>query len=97
MGPMKGREAGQASNASSLSLAGRVAQGLRASLDDPRRLARDLIREKLGDAGPFMGDGTAETPWLVWDREDDFYLLYVRGRELVQMVHGRPDGVVCVL
>jgi len=79
-------------------LAAELARRLRASLDDPRHLAEELIREKLSYAGPFLGDGTLECPWIVFDGEGGgFYALYLRGRQLVQTVSGRPDAVVCVL
>jgi hypothetical protein len=74
-----------------------VAAALRASLNDPRRLAEALLRARFGCSGRFLGEGTRERPWLVFDRAGDFYALYLRGRELVQMVHGRPDEVVCAL
>ena len=81
----------------SRSLVGRVADSLRAEADDPRRLAQALIREQLGDTGPFLGDGTPECPWVVFDAQGSFYGFYVRDRELVNIVSGRPDRVVCVL
>ena len=94
---MRDSEAGRGPSTSALNLAGRVAQGLRASLEDPRRVAEDVIREKLGDAGPFLGDGTPECPWIVFDRGGGFYAFYVRGRELVNARGNGPDDVVCVL
>jgi hypothetical protein len=80
-------------------LAGQVAAGLRAEATDPRRLAEELIRERLGECGRFLGDGTAKCPWVVIGPRPsvDFYAFYVRGRELVNVVSGRPDRVVCVL
>ena len=79
------------------SLVCQVAQGLRALLHDPRRLAQELIREELGVTGVFLGDGTAECRWIVFGPTGKFYGFYVRGRELLQTVHGEPDRVVCVL
>ena len=73
---------------------GTVAERLRASLDDPRRIAEELIREQLGATGPFLGDGTAGCPWIVFDREQQFYGFYLRGRELMQVVSGQPDKLV---
>ena len=78
-------------------LAAELARRLRASLDDPQRLAEALIREKLSYGGPFLGDGSPECPWIVFDPKGDFYALYLQGRELRQKVSGRPDEVVCVL
>lgn len=78
-------------------LAGLLAQGLRGSLDDPRRLAQELIREQLGVTGIFLGEGTAAYPWVVFGRTKNFYGFYVRGRELLQVVWNEPDRVVCVL
>ncbi len=43
---------------------------------------------------PFMGEGTKECPWIVFGRDGGWHALYVRDRELVQMVSGRPDEVV---
>jgi len=80
-----------------LSLLDQIAERLRARLEDPRYLAHKLVREHLGDPGPFLGNGTPECPWLVFDRAGDFYALYLRGRDLVQKVHGRPDEVVSAL
>jgi hypothetical protein len=94
---MRDSEAERGPSTSALDLAGRVAQGLRASLQDPRRVAQEVIREKLGDAGPFLGDGTPERPWIVFDRGGDFYAFYVRGRELVNARANGPDTVVCCL
>ena len=73
---------------------GRVAERLRASLADPRRIAEKVIREQLGATGVFLGDGTAECPWIVFDREQQFYGFYLRGRELMQVVRNQPDKVV---
>ena len=81
----------------SRSLADQVAEKLRASQRDPRRVARELILEKIGDTGPFLGEGTEECPWVILDGEAQFYALYVRDRELLQKVHGRLDEVVYVL
>ena len=81
----------------SAGLAAELARRLRASLDDPLHLAEKLIREKLSYAGPFLGGGTPECPWIVFDSRGSFYALYLQGRELVQKVSGRPDEVVCVL
>jgi len=81
----------------SLSLLEQVAERLRARLEDPHYLAHELIREHLGEAGPFLGDGTPECPWIVCDRAGDFYALYLRDRALVQKVRGRPDEVVSAL
>jgi hypothetical protein len=80
-------------------LAGQVAAGLRAEATDPRRLAEELIRETLGECGRFLGEGTAECPWAVIGPAParHFCAFYVRGRELVNVVSGRPDRVVCVL
>jgi len=78
-------------------LAKQVAERLRATLNDPRRLAEELIREKLGATGVFLGDGTAECPWIVFGRTGGLYGFYVRGRELLQIVRCEPDRVVCVL
>ena len=44
-----------------------------------------------------MGDGPPVRPWVVFGRSGGFYALYVRERELVQVVNGRPDEVVRVL
>ena len=74
-----------------------VLAALQAALHDPRRRAEALIREQLGDPGPFLGDGRPECPWLVFDRAENLYAFYLRGRELVQKVSGRPDTVVCAL
>jgi hypothetical protein len=76
---------------------GPVAEALRASLDDPRRIAEELIREHLGATGPFLGDGTPGCPWIVFDREQQFYGFYVRGRELMQVVCNEADRMVCGL
>ena len=81
----------------SRSLACQVAEELRTSQRDPRRVARELILEKIGDTGPFLGEGTFECPWIVFDAAAQFYALYVRDRELIQKVHGRLDEVVCIL
>ena len=80
-----------------LSLMDQVAERLRARLEDPRYLAHELIREQLGDPSPFLGDGRPECPWIVFDRAENLYAFYLRGRELVQKVSGRPDTVVCAL
>ena len=74
-----------------------VLAALQAALHDPRRLAEALIREQLGCSGRFLGDGTRECPWIVFDRAEDFYALCLRDRALVQKVNGRPDEVVCAL
>ncbi len=79
------------------SLVHQVAQGLRELLNDPRRLAQELIREQLGVTGSFLGNGTAERPWIVFGRTGGFYGFYVRGRELLQVVRCEPDRVVYVL
>ena len=80
-------------------LSAEVAAALRATLNDPRRLAEALIREKLPCSSRFLGEGTRECPWVTISDppSSDLYAFYVRGRELVQMVHGLPDRVVCVL
>ncbi len=77
-----------------LPAAGRVAERLRASLNDPRRIAEELIREQLGATGVFLGDSTPECPWIVFDRRQQFYGFYLRGRELMQVVRNQPDKVV---
>ena len=78
------------------SLVDRVATGLCKALNDPRRLAQELINERLPGT-PFLGDGTRECPWIVFGPDGDFYALYVQGRELVQMVKGRHDEVIVTL
>jgi len=71
-----------------------VANGLQATLREPRRVAQELIRKELGADSSFLGDGTKECPWIVFGERDGFYAFYVRDRELVQVVSGRPDEVV---
>ena len=76
-----------------------AAIGLRAAAADPRRKAEQLIRDTLGECGPFLGEGTPECLWAVIGPPPalESCAFYVRGRELVNMVVGRPDRVVCVL
>ncbi len=88
---------GQTRTTGAYSLAGRLAQSLRSSLHEPRYLAEKFIREHLDCSGPFLGDGTAECPWIVLDSGLGWYAFYLRGRELVNAVRGGQDHVVCVL
>ena len=78
-------------------LSNQVLAALYATVNDPRRLAEALLRAQLGCAGRFLGEGRPGCPWVVFDRAGDFYALYLRDRELVQLVRGRPDEVVCAL
>ena len=55
------------------------------------------MRKKLGDTGPFLGHGTAECPWIVFDRGAGFYGIYLRGRTVMNVVRDQPDEVVGVL
>ncbi len=80
-----------------LPLPGQVAARLREVLGDPRYLAQALIREQLGEEVRFLGKGVRGCPWLVFAGTADFYAFYLRDRELVQIVSGRPDEVVCAL
>jgi hypothetical protein len=53
----------------------RVAEGLREGLQDPRRLAQELIGEQFGTSGPFLGEGMTDCPWIVFNAAAQFYAL----------------------
>jgi hypothetical protein len=94
---MKGWERGARGSVCRRGLAGRVAEGLREGLRDPRYLAERFIREHTASPGRFLGDGTPECPWVVLDDEGGWYAFYVRGQELVNVRTNGPDTVVCDL
>ncbi len=71
-----------------------VAKRVCAALRDPRHVAVELIERELGATPPFMGEGSKECPWIVFSRTGGMHALYVRDRELVQLVSGQPDTVV---